>query len=86
MPAFTDFLNLSLPAFGEFVDSWNEPANQNFEDIDNWTEELHDNLVSGGTGSTWAALRGTLNSLAERLDVVLPNRRPRRFLEGRSFL
>jgi hypothetical protein len=71
MPTFTDFLNLTLPELGEFVDSWNEPNNQNFEAIDDWTDELHANLVGTGTGSTWAALRGTENNLADRLAVSI---------------
>lgn len=71
MPTFTAFLNLTLPELNEFVDSWNEPNNQNFEDIDDWTEELHANLVAAGSGSTWASLRGTKSSLAARLDVSI---------------
>lgn len=67
----TSFLSLVLPELGEFVNSWNEPLNQNFEDIDEWLEDLHDNLVAVGSGSTWAALRGSLDSLAERLDVSI---------------
>jgi hypothetical protein len=71
MPQFSAFLNLTLPELNEFVDSWNEPMNQNFEDLDDWLKDLHDNLVATGTGSTWAALRGAMNSLAERLDVSI---------------
>lgn len=71
MPAFTTFLNLSLPALSEFVDSWNEPLNQNFEAIDDWTSDLHANLVGAGTGTTWAQLRGSLTNLATRLDVSI---------------
>ena len=71
MPSYTNFLNLSLPALSEFVDSWNEPMNQNFEDLDDWTEDLHASLVGTGTGSTWASLRGSLANLAARLDVSI---------------
>ena len=67
MPSYTNFLNLSLPALSEFVDSWNEPLNQNFEDIDDWMEDLHASLVGAGVGSTWASLRGNLANLADRL-------------------
>ena len=61
MPQYSSFLNLTLPELNEFVDSWNEPINQNFEDIDDWVKDLHDNLVATGTGSVWASLRGSQN-------------------------
>jgi len=71
MPTYSNFLNLTLPELGEFVDSWNEPNNANFETIDNWTEDLYNNLVGVGSGSTWAALRGTAASLSARLAVAI---------------
>lgn len=75
MPDYTAFLNLTLAELNEFVDSWNEPLNQNFEDLDAWLQELHDNLVgvgaTAGTGTTWATLRGNLDSLAERINLVI---------------
>ena len=71
MPNFTSFLKLSLPSLGEFVDSWNDPVNENFEDLDDWTKDLFLSLVGAGVGSTWSALRGSLNSLSERLDVSI---------------
>lgn len=71
MPAYTNFLKLTLPALSEFVDSWNEPMNQNFEDIDDWTEDLYKGLVSTGASSLWASLRGNKASLAARLDVSI---------------
>lgn len=72
MPQYTNFLNLTLPELGEFVDAWDGPNNQNFETLDDWTEELHDNLVgSAGAGATWSALRGTHGSLEERLAVSI---------------
>ena len=73
MPQYTNFLNLTLPELGEFVDSWDAPNNQNFETLDDWTENLHDNLVAGtaGTGSTWSGLRGSMDSLEERLAVSI---------------
>jgi len=72
MPNLTTVLNLTLPELNEFVDSWNEPLNQNFEDLDDWISDLAANLVgSSGSGSTWSTLRGSLGSLAERLDVSI---------------
>ena len=71
MPKQTNFLNLILPEKNEFVDSWNEPVNQNSEDLDNFLEDLHDSLVAVSSTSTWAALRGSLDSLAERLNVSI---------------
>lgn len=71
MPKFTTFLNLTLPELNEFVDSWNDPLNQNLEDVDDWLSDLYENLVGTGTGSTWASLRGSLNSLADRLDISI---------------
>jgi hypothetical protein len=71
MPKFTAFLNLTLPELNEFVDSWNEPLNQNFEDLDDWLSELSDNLVGTGSGSTWSSLRGSLANLSDRLAVSI---------------
>lgn len=73
MPKYTNFLNLTLPELGEFVDSWDSPNNANFETLDDWTESLHDNLVAGiaGTGATWAGLRGSHDSLEERLAISI---------------
>jgi hypothetical protein len=73
MPSFTDFLKLSLPALSEFTDSWNEPMNQNFEDIDNWTEDLYKGLSTTGASSLWASLRGNTASLVARLAVSIDN-------------
>jgi hypothetical protein len=71
MPQYTNFLNLTLPELGEFIDSWDAPNNANFETLDDWTESLHDNLVAGtaGTGATWSGLRGSKDSLEERLAI-----------------
>lgn len=71
MATSTSFLNLTLPAFNEFLDSWNEPLNANFEELDDFLKDLHDSLVATSSSSTWAALRGSLPSLAARLDVSI---------------
>lgn len=73
MPKSTSFLSLILPEYSEFVDSWNDPVNQNMEDIDAWLEDLHNGLVLGSVplSTAWSALRGNLSSLAERLNVSL---------------
>lgn len=71
MPNYSDFLNLTLPEFAEFVDSWNEPVNNNFEAIDDWTADLYNNLVGSGSGATWSALRGSHSNLADRLAVSI---------------
>ena len=68
----TSFLKLILPSFGEFRDNWNDPLNQNFENIEDFSVELYESLVGGSPAtSTWASLRGSLSSLAERLAVGL---------------
>lgn len=71
MPRFTDFLNLTLGEYREFVNSWNRPLNQNFEDLDDWLKDLRDGLVGTGSGPVWADLRGSMASLAARLDVSI---------------
>jgi hypothetical protein len=73
MPKSSSFLNLVLPEYSEFVDSWHDPVNQNTESIDEWLEDLYNGLVLGAVplSSTWATLRGNLTSLAERLNVSL---------------
>lgn len=71
MANFTDFLELTLPEFKEFVNSWHTPLNQNFEDLDDFLKDLHAALVGTGSSSMWASLRGSLASLAARLDVSI---------------
>jgi hypothetical protein len=71
MPAYTNFLKLTLPALSEFNDSWNEPMNQNFEDLDDWTQDLYKGLSTTGASSLWATLRGNKASLVERLAVSI---------------
>jgi len=71
MPSSTAFLSLTLPQLNEFFDSWHEPVNANFETIDDFLEDLHNSLVTSSATSTWAALRGSKNSLVERLDVSI---------------
>lgn len=74
MPAFTDFLELTLPELNEFLNKWHEPINQNFEIIDDWTKDLHAALVGTGSSSTWTDLVGSLDNLVERLAVsILPD-------------
>jgi len=71
MPKQTSFLSLILPEKNEFVDSWNDPVNQNSEDIDSWIEDLYDSLVGTSSTSTWSSLRGSHGSLAARLNVSI---------------
>lgn len=71
MASTTTFMSFTLPALNEFVDAWNEPLNQNFEDLDDWLKDLHDSLVSSSTSGTWSSLRGSKSSLAARLDVSI---------------
>lgn len=67
MSTKTDFLELTLPANGEYTDNWGSPVNSNFEIIDDHLSDLHDDLV-GAAGDT-ANLSGTKSTLQERLDV-----------------
>lgn len=71
MAGKTTFLELVQPALNEFLNSWHEPINQNFEDIDDWVKDLYDSLVGSSSTSTWSSLRGSLGSLASRLDVSI---------------
>jgi hypothetical protein len=71
MPTSTSFLSLTLPELNEFVDSWNSPVNGNFEVLDDWTSDLFASLMTGSATATWAALRGDLPSLVQRLNVSL---------------
>lgn len=71
MPQFTTFLELTLPEFKEFVNSWHQPVNQNFEEIDDFLQDIHAALVGTGSSAQWASLRGTLANLAARLDVSI---------------
>jgi len=71
MSSRSNFLNLILPELYEFVNSWNAPINQNMESIDDFCEDLSDSLIGTSATSTWAALRGSLGSLASRLDVSI---------------
>ncbi len=72
MPSKTTYLELTLPSFQEFIDSWHTPVNENMEDIDAWAQDLHDSLVSPGSNTgTWASLRGDFGNLADRLAVSI---------------
>src|SRR5689334_20190430 len=71
MASFTDFLALTLPELNEFVNTWHQPVNQNMELIDDFLSDLHASLVGSSATSTWADLRGSLASLAARLDVSI---------------
>jgi hypothetical protein len=65
MASTTTFLGLTLPELNEFVDSWNQPINANFEEIDEYLSDLYDAL------GTNAALKGSAANLAARLDVSI---------------
>jgi len=69
MPSQTEFLKLTLPALNEFINTWWQPLNENFETIDDYLKELTDALV--GTTGNLELLGGDFDSLAERLDVAI---------------
>jgi hypothetical protein len=71
MPGKTTFLSLVLPGLGEFQNAWNDPLNQNFEALDDWMGDLFESLVGSSATSTWSSLRGSLGSLASRLNVSI---------------
>ena len=60
MATSSNFLKLSLPGNGEFVDSWDEPMNDNSLKIDVFAESVEDEL---------SAARFSLSSLAAFLGV-----------------
>lgn len=71
MPKYTAFLELALPEFNEFRNSWHTVVNQNMEDVDDFCKDLHAALVGTGSSSMWTDLIGSMDSLAERLAVSL---------------
>lgn len=71
MPDFTEFLELTLPELHEFLNKWNAPVNQNFEDIDDWLQDLHAALVGADSSATWADLIGSMDNLVDRLAVSI---------------
>jgi len=78
MPTYTSFLDLALPGLGEFLNSWQEPVNQNFELIDDHLAALRKALVTGApldaAPAEYALLVGSLYNLADRLAVsILPD-------------
>lgn len=71
MSTRTAYLNLVLPELNEFINSWNSPVNQNMESLDDFCSDLYESLAGSSATSTWAALRGSMASLADRLDVSI---------------
>jgi len=71
MSTRTDYLDLVLPELNEFINSWNAPVNQNMESIDDFCSDLYESLVGSSATGTWSMLRGSLASLADRLDVSI---------------
>lgn len=69
MATKTNFLELTLPDNGEYVDNWDTVVNANFEELDGHVETVHTDLV-GATGNT-SSLKGSTSSLEERLDEGL---------------
>jgi hypothetical protein len=61
MATRTTFLKLTLPANDEFQDSWDQPANQNFQTIDDWAAGIETEIVDA---------RFTKASLKEFLEVA----------------
>ena len=70
MASKSDFLSLTLPAFNEFLDSWGDVNNQNFETIDDWLSGLRVAL-SGASIDDWGTLTGDFTSLVDRLAVSI---------------
>lgn len=69
MATKTNFLELTLPDNGEYVDNWDTVVNANFEDIDEYADELNEELV--GTTGNITNLKGTAASVQDRLDAGL---------------
>jgi hypothetical protein len=67
----TAFLKLVLPEYNEFQESWHQPVNENNETIDDWVSDLFESLIGESDSSTWSQLRGSMPSLADRLDVAI---------------
>lgn len=71
MASLSDFLKLSLPAFNEFIDSWGDVNNQNFETVDDWLLGLRQALVGDSSPAiNWTGLTGNLSSLSARLVAI----------------
>lgn len=73
MATKTDFLQLTLPGLSEFTNAWGDVLNQNNEIIDDWVADLFESLVGSSSTSTWAGLRGSMDSLADRLAISINN-------------
>lgn len=69
MATKTNFLELTLPDNGEYVDNWDTVVNANFEDVDEYADELNTELV--GTTGNITNLKGTAASLQDRIDAGL---------------
>lgn len=67
MSTKTDHLSLTLPANGEYVDSWEQPINENFELVDDNAKAVKEDLV-GASGAT-TDLGGSIGDLLGRLAV-----------------
>lgn len=61
MSSTTSFLSLLLPLNGEYVDTWDEPMNDNLTKIDNWAQDINDEIVTARFGES---------SLAEFLAIA----------------
>lgn len=72
MATTSTYLKLTLPAFNEFANTWHLVMNANAQLIDDWANNLYKALVAGSPSvATWDSLRGSMASLAERLDVSI---------------
>lgn len=75
MPNLSTFLKLVLPLYGEFVEAWDQVVDQNFETLDDHLADLRKALLTGtpaaAASADYAALVGTLSSLASRLNVSI---------------
>lgn len=45
MANYSDFLNLVLPGFMEYRDSWWEPVNDNFTQLDSWAQDIDQEIT-----------------------------------------
>lgn len=60
MASYSNFLSLVLPGFNEYRDAWWEPLNANFSSIDQWSQQVNQEIVNA---------RFTKKSLAEFLAI-----------------
>jgi len=70
MANYSDFLNLSLPGFGEYRDSWWEPINNNFIQLDSWAQGIEQEILDARF--TMGSLKGFLQVAHDQYGNLLP--------------